>query len=154
MAGGSARPLLTSAHTLPTGENVANIHETNGTVCKLSLGCCGCPAAAVAEDGEDAHPSLPLSRCLGTLHWPVRLPRDGAGLLVVQVWSLVVGTDEGQQLYIWEGVPPTDDFVCLGMLATTTDSPPALSQVRAYVHRRTNPATFTVHAYHLAPNVG
>jgi hypothetical protein len=47
------------------------------------------------------------------------------------VWSKTLGD---QPLFAWEAEPPSDAFVCLGMLFTTTSEPPALGAMRC-VHR-------------------
>jgi hypothetical protein len=56
-----------------------------------------------------------------------------------QVWSFQVGTDEGQRLYVWEGIPPSDEFVCLGMVTTVVDKAPALDALRCVPRRWTHP---------------
>jgi len=44
-----------------------------------------------------------------------------------QVWSKKRGQ---QQLFVWTGVPPSAEFVCLGMVATTTSAPPPADCIR------------------------
>jgi len=52
-----------------------------------------------------------------------------------QVWSFHYGQD--QALFIWRPVPPSDDFVALGMLATKTEDPPPLDALRCVVSHST-----------------
>ena len=41
------------------------------------------------------------------------------------------GKDEGKNsVYFWRGVPPTNDYVTLGSVVTTTDEPPAVETIR------------------------
>ena len=54
-----------------------------------------------------------------------------------------MGTDEGQRLYVWEGIPPSDEFVCLGMLTTVTDKAPSLDSLRCVPRRWTTPSRDT-----------
>jgi len=42
------------------------------------------------------------------------------------VWSKTQGS---KPLFVWEGVPPSRDFVSLGHICTTTSSPPPLDSV-------------------------
>jgi hypothetical protein len=51
--------------------------------------------------------------------------------LATQVWSFHYGKE--QTVYIWKPVPPTNDFVSLGMLATKTEDPPCLDDVHCVV---------------------
>lgn len=55
-----------------------------------------------------------------------------------QVWSFHYGKD--QSLYIWRPVPPSPDFVALGMIATLTEEPPSLEDVHCVPKRWTLPA--------------
>jgi len=42
-------------------------------------------------------------------------------------YHLVWQQDQGQKsCYAWEGVPPSDQFVCLGMVCTTSEQPPGV----------------------------
>lgn len=43
-----------------------------------------------------------------------------------QVWS----QSRGRSLFVWRPVPPSDAFVALGMVATTTPEPPPLEEAR------------------------
>mmetsp|Transcript_34345 Transcript_34345/g.67660 ORF Transcript_34345/g.67660 Transcript_34345/m.67660 type:complete len:622 (+) Transcript_34345:152-2017(+) len=58
------------------------------------------------------------SDCLENLSQLVPHPTE-----FICVWQKLNGK---QPLYVWLGVPPSSDFVALGMLATTSTSPPAL----------------------------
>lgn len=60
-----------------------------------------------------------------------------------QVWSFQVGTDDGQRLYVWEGIPPSDEFVCLGMVTSVADKAPALDSLRCVPRRWTTPSRDT-----------
>ena len=50
------------------------------------------------------------------------------------VWSQEGGN---KHIYIWKAVPPSEEFVALGMVATISDLPPTPSIVRC------GPATWT-----------
>merc|ERR1712227_333080 len=50
-----------------------------------------------------------------------------------QVWSFFYGSNEG--LYVWKPVPPTEDFVSLGMVISTSDDPPPLDAVHCVPKR-------------------
>jgi len=46
-------------------------------------------------------------------------------------FHLVWQQEQGQRsLYAWEGIPPSDQFVCLGMIATTSETAPPVSRLR------------------------
>ena len=45
-----------------------------------------------------------------------------------------------QSLYAWKGVAP-DGFACLGMVFTSTDAPPKLTDVRCVPAKWTTPST-------------
>eukprot|EP00854_Cymbomonas_tetramitiformis_P019349 gene19349-23135_t len=49
-----------------------------------------------------------------------------------EVWSLPIGL---QPLFVWEGVPPTPEFVCLGMVTTNSPEPPSVACVRCVPKR-------------------
>ena len=44
-----------------------------------------------------------------------------------RVWAIQTGS---QPLFVWEPVPPSDEFVALGMVATSTEEPPPVRLVR------------------------
>ncbi len=47
---------------------------------------------------------------------------------------------KGQPMYAWAAVPPSKDFVALGMVFTTTDSPPPLEAMCCAPLRALKPA--------------
>jgi hypothetical protein len=51
-----------------------------------------------------------------------------------QVWNFHYGKD--QSVYIWKPVPPSADFVTLGMVATTSEEPPPLEDIHCVVRGR------------------
>jgi hypothetical protein len=55
-----------------------------------------------------------------------------------QVWNCHYG--KGQALFVWKPVPPSQDFVALGMVATLTDEPPSVEDVHCVPKRWTLPA--------------
>lgn len=65
-----------------------------------------------------------------------------------QVWRLASAM---QPLHIWEPIPPAAEYVALGMVATTSDEPPAPSEVRCvprpWAERLSNEDVVHVWAY-------
>ena len=46
-------------------------------------------------------------------------------------------------LYAWIAVPPSEDFIALGMVVSESEEPPALSEIRCLPRNWTKPSTFT-----------
>lgn len=63
-----------------------------------------------------------------------------------QVWSFHYGKE--QTVYIWKPVPPTNDFVSLGMLATKTEEPPSTEEVHCVVSQSDTTTSLAHHSLH------
>jgi hypothetical protein len=58
-----------------------------------------------------------------------------------QVWN-TLGKRTESHMYAWQAVPPSADFVCLGMVATSDEDQPELRSVRCVPLRWCKPASF------------
>ena len=54
-----------------------------------------------------------------------------------QVWGIQTGT---QHLFVWEPIPPSQQYVALGMVATTSEDPPPVRSVHCVPREWCEPA--------------
>jgi hypothetical protein len=94
------------------------------------------PNAMTIQLTDTASSGLTKSKNLDRAHLNKMLPHP---IKYRQVWFT---KKDDRALYIWRPLPPTDEFVCLGMVASVVNQEPPLDSVRCVPKTWCRPATY------------